>query len=48
VKQAIRDAMAADPEDLRTRMSRMRRQVEIHDVDAWAKSFLDALETPTA
>jgi trehalose 6-phosphate synthase len=43
VKQAIRDAMAADPEDLRTRMTRMRQQVEIHDVDAWAKSFLAAL-----
>ncbi len=46
VKQAIRDAMAADPEDLRRRMTRMRAQVENHDVDAWAKSFLDALEAP--
>jgi len=43
VKQAIRDAMSADPEDLRERMSRMRKHLEVHDVDRWATSFLDAL-----
>ena len=46
VKQAIRDAMAATPEDLRARMSRMREHLEVHDVDAWARSFLDALAHP--
>jgi trehalose 6-phosphate synthase len=46
VKQAIRDAMGADPADLRRRMTRMRRQVEEFDVDRWAASFLDALARP--
>jgi trehalose-6-phosphate synthase len=27
-------------------MTRMRQQVETHDVDAWAKSFLAALAAP--
>ena len=43
VKQAIRDAMSAPVDDLGQRMGRMRRHLEVHDVDRWAASFLAAL-----
>ncbi|MBI1378711.1 MAG: trehalose-6-phosphate synthase [Frankiales bacterium] len=44
VKQAIRDALAADPADLRQRMHAMREHLFEHDVDRWAGDFLTALE----
>lgn len=45
VKTAIRNAMHAPSIDLETRMRRMRAHIAEHDVDRWATSFLDALET---
>ena len=51
VKDAIEAAMNQTPEEGRRRMRAMRRQVLIHDVDRWARSFLDALRAsrnPTA
>jgi len=43
VKDAIEAAMNQTPEEGRRRMRALRRQVLIHDVDRWARSFLDAL-----
>ncbi len=43
VKAAIEAALTQDPEEGRRRMRAMRRQVLAHDVDLWAKSFLEAL-----
>jgi trehalose 6-phosphate synthase len=49
VKDAIEAALNQSPEEGRRRMRAMRRQVLAHDVDRWARSFLDALtETRTA
>ncbi|BBY26056.1 alpha,alpha-trehalose-phosphate synthase (UDP-forming) [Mycolicibacterium sediminis] len=43
VKDAIEAALVQTPEEGRRRMRAMRRQVLAHDVDRWARSFLDAL-----
>jgi trehalose 6-phosphate synthase len=43
VKDAIEAAMEQSPEEGRRRMRALRRQVLAHDVDGWARSFLDAL-----
>ena len=43
VKDCIESALAQDPEEGRRRMRALRRQVLAHDVDRWARSFLDAL-----
>lgn len=43
VKDAIEAALNQPPEEGRRRMRAMRRQVLTHDVDRWARSFLDAL-----
>jgi trehalose 6-phosphate synthase len=43
VKDSIEAALTQEPEDGRRRMRAMRRQVLAHDVDRWARSFLDAL-----
>jgi trehalose 6-phosphate synthase len=43
VKDAVEAAMNQAPEDGRRRMRALRRQVLAHDVDRWARSFLDAL-----
>src|SRR6202045_1318764 len=43
VKDAIEAAMNQTPEEGRRRMRALRRQVLTHDVDRWARSFLDAL-----
>lgn len=43
VKDAIEAALDQSPEEGRRRMRAMRRQVLAHDVDRWARSFLDAL-----
>jgi trehalose 6-phosphate synthase len=49
VKDAIYDALNQEPEEGRRRMRALRRQVLAHDVDRWARSFLDALaSTPSA
>jgi trehalose 6-phosphate synthase len=43
VKDAIEAALNQSDEEGRRRMRAMRRQVLTHDVDRWARSFLDAL-----
>ena len=43
VKDSIEAALAQTPEEGRRRMRAMRRQVLAHDVDRWARSFLEAL-----
>jgi trehalose 6-phosphate synthase len=43
VRDAIEQALNQTPEDGRRRMRALRRQVLAHDVDRWARSFLDAL-----
>lgn len=43
VKDAIEAAMNQAPEEGRRRMRALRRQVLAHDVDRWARSFLEAL-----
>jgi len=43
VKDAIEAALAQSPDEGRRRMRALRRQVLAHDVDRWARSFLDAL-----
>jgi trehalose 6-phosphate synthase len=43
VKDAIEAALTQTPEEGRRRMRALRRQVLAHDVDRWARSFLDAL-----
>ncbi len=43
VKDAIETALSQDPEDGKRRMRALRRQVLAHDVDRWARAFLDAL-----
>ncbi|GAA4506756.1 trehalose-6-phosphate synthase [Actinoallomurus oryzae] len=43
-KNRMWEAMHASPAERARRMRSMRRRVIEHDVDLWAKSFLDALE----
>ncbi|MBU3061146.1 trehalose-6-phosphate synthase [Nocardia sp. NEAU-G5] len=43
VKDAIISALTDDADTRRRRMRAMRRQVLAHDVDRWARAFLDAL-----
>ena len=43
VKDAIEAALNQPIEEGRRRMRALRRQVLLHDVDRWARSFLDAL-----
>ncbi len=43
IKNTIYDAITLDAEEGYRRMRAMRRQVLAHDVDRWARSFLEAL-----
>ncbi|MGH3838421.1 MAG: alpha,alpha-trehalose-phosphate synthase (UDP-forming), partial [Pseudonocardiaceae bacterium] len=43
IKSAIQQAITIDPEAGRRRMRAMRRQVMTHNVERWARSFLDTL-----
>jgi trehalose 6-phosphate synthase len=43
VKNALHAALMIDPAEGRRRMRALRRQVLTHDVDRWARSFLEAL-----
>ncbi|WP_317496364.1 trehalose-6-phosphate synthase [Haloechinothrix sp. LS1_15] len=43
VKSALHRAITLDEAESRRRMRALRRQVLTHDVDRWARSFLDAL-----
>ncbi|MBP2456029.1 alpha,alpha-trehalose-phosphate synthase (UDP-forming) [Mycolicibacterium lutetiense] len=45
VKDAIEAALEQSPEEGKRRMRALRRQVLAHDVDRWARAFLDALAT---
>jgi trehalose 6-phosphate synthase len=44
LKAAIMAALRADPRDARRRMRAMRRQVFRHDVQRWARDYLEALD----
>jgi trehalose 6-phosphate synthase len=46
VKNALHNALTLDPDEGRRRMRALRRQVLNHDVDRWARTFLDALGLP--
>lgn len=48
VKNALQAALDIDPAEGRRRMRALRRQVLTHDVDRWARSFLEALGTQTS
>jgi trehalose 6-phosphate synthase len=47
VKTAMHSALSIEPAEGRRRMRALRRQVLTHDVDRWARSFLDALHPGT-
>jgi trehalose 6-phosphate synthase len=46
LKGALLTAMRAQPAELSRRMRTLRRRVQDHDVDLWARDFLTALENP--
>jgi trehalose 6-phosphate synthase len=46
VKNALQAALTMNPAEAQRRMRAMRRQVLHHDVNRWARSFLDALGLP--
>jgi trehalose 6-phosphate synthase len=46
VKNALHGALTMEPAEAHRRMRALRRQVLTHDVDRWARSFLDALGLP--
>ncbi|MGI5175488.1 alpha,alpha-trehalose-phosphate synthase (UDP-forming) [Dactylosporangium sp. CA-152071] len=46
LKRAILAALASPPADRTTRMRTMRARIQSHDVDQWAREFLDALGVP--
>jgi trehalose 6-phosphate synthase len=48
VKNALYEALTMPAAESRRRMRTLRRQVLGHDVDRWARSFLDALGLPPA
>jgi trehalose 6-phosphate synthase len=48
VKNALHVALTMPAEEGHKRMRALRRQVLTHDVDRWARSFLDALGLPPA
>jgi trehalose 6-phosphate synthase len=48
VKNALHVALTMPREDAAKRMRALRRQVLTHDVDRWARSFLDTLGLPPA
>jgi len=48
VKNALLAAVTMDRDEGRRRMRSLRRQVLGHDVDRWARTFLDALGLPPA
>ncbi len=44
LKSTMLRALNADPAEARHRMRRMRRHLAEHDVTAWARAFLEALD----
>ena len=47
VKAAVARALEMPEDEARKRMKTLRRHVMRHDVDAWARDFLDALGLPS-
>ena len=47
VKAAVTRALEMPPDEARRRMKTLRRHVKRHDVDKWARDFLDALGLPS-
>jgi len=47
LKDALIRALAANPAQSKGRMRAMRRHVRAHDVRAWARTYLKALEQPS-
>ncbi|MGI5245254.1 alpha,alpha-trehalose-phosphate synthase (UDP-forming) [Dactylosporangium sp. CA-139066] len=48
LERGMAAALRADPADLAARMRRMRSHVREHDVDRWAREFLDVLGGPVS
>jgi trehalose 6-phosphate synthase len=48
LKDSLVRALEADPSDTGKRMRAMRRHLRTHDVAAWARAYLSALEQPSA
>lgn len=48
IKETLYAALTISPEEGRKRMRTLRKQVMGHDVDRWARSFLDALDPVAA
>jgi trehalose 6-phosphate synthase len=48
MKESIVAAATASPEERARRMRSLRAQVFAHDVERWARSFLDTLEEVSA
>jgi trehalose 6-phosphate synthase len=48
VKNALYEALTMPEPESRKRMRSLRRQVLGHDVDRWARTFLDSLGLPPA
>jgi trehalose-6-phosphate synthase len=48
MKEGILRAANVTPREARRRMRSMRKRVRTHDVDRWASSFLEALQSPPA
>jgi trehalose 6-phosphate synthase len=46
MKNTLYQALTLPDADVRTRMAALRKQVLTHDVDRWARSFLEALGLP--
>jgi trehalose 6-phosphate synthase len=44
LKETLVRAMHADPEDLGARMTAMREHLRVHDILAWARAYLTALD----
>jgi len=47
VKAAVSRALEMPPDEARRRMKTLRRHVKRHDVNKWARDFLDALGLPS-
>jgi alpha,alpha-trehalose-phosphate synthase [UDP-forming] len=48
LKDAIEQAVAMEPREMRSRMRRLRRRVMSDDVARWSRTFLSALQRPSA
>jgi trehalose 6-phosphate synthase len=44
LKRTLTEALAAGPDDRRARMAAMRAHLRVHDIRAWARAYLTALD----